>query len=165
MRIKTKDLALIAVMIALVTVVTVFTKIPLMYSKGYFNIGDALVMSFSTLIPVPLGTVVGGIGSALADGVTGYYHYLPGTLVIKAVEAAVTAILYKKLPKPLNNYLPFLIGATLMVLLYGVYDYLLTGSINSIWISVSLNAPQGIACAIIAIILTPILQRVKRYIN
>ncbi len=164
MRLKTKEIVFTAVFIAVVMVTTTFTSIPIT-GKGYLNAGDVVVMGLATITPLPIAMVVGGIGSALADAaVPGAQIYILGTLVIKMIEAATAHLLYRHLPKPFNQFVPFILGATLMVILYGFYEYILTGNLNSILYTMVLNIPQGLFGAALAIVLTPILQKIKRYV-
>ncbi len=80
-----------AVMIALTCVLTLAVKIPTP-TKGYLNLGDCAVLLSGWLLGPVWGAVAGGFGSALADLFAGYPIYVPGTLLIKAVMAAVVAI-------------------------------------------------------------------------
>lgn len=161
---KTKNLVLIAVLMALVTATTMFAM-PLPSGRGYLNLGDGLVMSFATILPLGAGMLVGGLGSALSDLLLGYAIYAPGTLVIKAVEALIVYFIYKHSSKTIRSFLPFILGASWMIVMYSVYEFLvITGNINSIPIAFVGNLPQAIGSIILAIILTPVFDRLKKYI-
>ena len=80
-----------AVMIALTCVLTLAVRIP-SPTKGYLNLGDCAVLFGAWLLGPVLGTVAGGVGSALADIIAGYPVYAPGTLVIKALMAAAVSL-------------------------------------------------------------------------
>lgn len=164
---KTKHIVLTGVLMALVCVATMILSMPLPTDRGYLNLGDSLVMSFATVLPAPLGMLVGGLGSALADVLMpNALIYAPGTFVIKALEAGIVYITYKKLPKPLKSFLPFILGGLFMISMYSLYEYLIiTGNIKSIPLTFVANLPQGIASAIIAGAITPALQRIKKYIQ
>ena len=85
-----------AVFIALVfaaTLIAVSTPI----TEGYFNLGESMVYTAAILGGTLVGTIAGGIGSAMADLYLGYSHYAPGTLIIKAIEGFLAAWLYHKL--------------------------------------------------------------------
>ncbi|MCE4620798.1 MAG: ECF transporter S component, partial [Desulfurococcales archaeon] len=71
-----------AVFIALVfaaTLIAVSTPV----TNGYFNLGESMVYTAALLGGTLVGTIAGGIGSAMADLYLGYSHYAPGTLIIK----------------------------------------------------------------------------------
>lgn len=50
--------------------------------------------------PGPLyGGVAAGFGSGLADVISGYMSYAPGTLVVKGCAAVVAALIFRCLPQ------------------------------------------------------------------
>lgn len=84
-----------SVFMALTCVATMVIQIPMPLTNGYVNLGDAFVLAAAWMLGGPWGVAAAGIGSALADLLTGYAHYVPGTLVIKA-GMALAAILVAK---------------------------------------------------------------------
>ncbi len=87
-----------AVFIALVfaaTLIAVSTPV----TNGYFNLGESMVYTAALLGGTLVGTIAGGIGSAMADLYLGYSHYAPGTLIIKGIEGFLAAWLYHKLSR------------------------------------------------------------------
>ncbi|HEY8497562.1 MAG TPA: ECF transporter S component, partial [Limnochordales bacterium] len=70
---------------ALVAAATMFVQIPMPAGQGYANVGDAVIFVFAALFGPTVGLAAGGIGSALADVLTGYAVWAPFTLVIKGV--------------------------------------------------------------------------------
>ena len=85
------QLALSAIMAALVFVATMTIRIPNLMG-GYFNFGDVMVfVSALTLGPI-VGGFAGGVGSALADAI-GFPVFVPYTLVIKGVEGIIAGII------------------------------------------------------------------------
>lgn len=88
--VKTKNLTLMvtaAVLAALTCVATMVVQIPMPLTKGYVNLGDVMVLTSVWLIGSPWGVAAAGIGSAMADLLTGYAYYAPATLIIKALMA------------------------------------------------------------------------------
>lgn len=83
------EVALLIVMAALTAVATVFINIPFAPTRGYFNIGDSMVMFSGLLLGSRLGFLAGGIGSAIADIILGYFFFAPLTLFIKGLEGFV----------------------------------------------------------------------------
>jgi uncharacterized membrane protein len=84
--IRAQEVALSAVMIAVTAVVTMTISIPFPPTRGYFNLGDAIVMFSGLLLGARVGLLAGGIGSALADLMLGFAYFAPLTLIIKGIE-------------------------------------------------------------------------------
>ena len=86
LRFGTREIALAAVMAALVSVSTLLIQFPIPATQGFFNVGDAMVMVAALTFGPIVGFFAGGFGSALADFVGGWYVWVPFTLVIKGLE-------------------------------------------------------------------------------
>ena len=91
---KIKKLVTAAMLAALVCVATIVIQIP-SPNQGYVNLGDCFVLLSGWLLGPWLGAASAGIGSMLADIITGYSIYAPGTLVIKACMAIVAGLIYR----------------------------------------------------------------------
>lgn len=83
---KLKLMVQYAIMITLTTVSTMLISIPTPGTKGFFNLGDSMVLLAAILFGRKGGFIAGGIGSALADILLGYTHWAPFTLIIKGLE-------------------------------------------------------------------------------
>lgn len=79
-------LVLTGMMVALVFLATYTTKIPIPMTKGYFNVGDSVIIVTAILLGRNSGLIAGGLGAALSDFLGGYLVFAPATLVIKALE-------------------------------------------------------------------------------
>ena len=90
LRFGTRELAASAVMGALVCVTTLLIQIPIPATKGFFNVGDALVIVSALTFGPFVGLFAGGVGSSLADLIGGWYVWVPFTLVIKGIEGFLT---------------------------------------------------------------------------
>ena len=90
---KTRDLTLLALLIALVTVATMIVRVPIPATGGYVNMGDSMVYIAALLFGPLFGLVAGGVGSALADYFGGYGSFAPYTLVIKGIEGLLVGLL------------------------------------------------------------------------
>ena len=123
-RVDARWLALTGLFAALGCIATMVLQVP-SPTGGYMNLGDAVVLLGAWLLGPVFGAVAGGIGPAMADLLSGYAVYVPGTLVIKAVMALTAALLYRTLGK--KWLLLCAIAAEVpMVLGYWLYDALLT---------------------------------------
>ena len=78
-----------ALLIAMTTVATMVIRIPNPATQGYINLGDCMVFTVALLFGGRMAGLAGGLGSALADGLGGYFIWAPWTLVIKGVEGLV----------------------------------------------------------------------------
>jgi len=84
--------------VALTCLTTLFVRIPLP-SRGYFNVGDVAVV-FGGLVlgfmnprqGIVWALAACGIGSALADILSGFAVFAPLTLVAKGAEGALAAV-------------------------------------------------------------------------
>ena len=76
-------------MIAIMTIATLIIRIPNPATQGYINLGDALLFTISLVFGWRIGGLAGGVGSALADVLAGYFLWAPWTLVIKSITITV----------------------------------------------------------------------------
>jgi uncharacterized membrane protein len=65
-------------------------------TRGYFNLGESMVYISALLFGPIVGAFSGGVGSMLADVLSGYYQYAPGTLVIKGIEGLIVGWLAQR---------------------------------------------------------------------
>ena len=84
-----RSMTLAALMIALMTLATLIIRIPNPATQGYINLGDAMLMTIALLFGWRIGGLAGGVGSALADALGGYFLWAPWTLVIKGIEGVL----------------------------------------------------------------------------
>jgi len=92
---------------------------------GYMNLGDAVVILGAWMLGPVYGAIAGGVGPAMADLLSGYAVYVPGTLVIKAVMAVLAALLYRALGKR-GLIICAAAAEAVMVAGYWLFDALLT---------------------------------------
>jgi len=117
-RIHPRDIALTAVMIALVAVVTRFLIVPI--GQGYFNFSDTAVYFVSFTFGPWIGFLAGGIGAALADLSAGYAAFAPLTFLAHGLQGLVAGYLVRKLPgSPVARMIGAAIGGTLTMM--GIY--------------------------------------------
>ena len=93
---RTRTLVLTGVFAALGCAATLALQVPTP-TGGYVNLGDTVVLLGAYLLGPAAGAAAGGIGPALADLLSGYAVYAPGTLVIKGAMGLLAAALYRRL--------------------------------------------------------------------
>ena len=158
---------LTAMFAAMVCVSTIVIQSPSPVG-GYVNLGDALVLMSAFLLGPLYGGAAAGIGSALADLITGYAYYAPGTLVIKLLIAVVAALINRAIiagasgmKQPVCYVIAGIPGEIIMVVGYLFYAWVCLSRGASALASVPGNIAQAAAGIIIAAILTPIVLRPK----
>ena len=158
---KTKLIVLNGIMIALVCITTMVIQIPIPMTEGYVNIGDSIIFVASILFgPIP-GMIAGGLGSALADILTGYSDWALFTLLIKGFEGYVVGIIVRKNTNLVKNILATLLGVLIMVSGYLLAGTFLQGSFIISLGSVPSNTIQGIVSMVIGIPIASYLLTVK----
>ena len=161
---STKKIVLNGIMIALVCMATMVIQIPMPGTNGYINIGDSVIFISSILFGPITGMLSGGIGSMLADILSGYAHWAIFTLLIKGIEGYLVGILIKNNITILKSIFSTLIGVLVMVIGYFLAGIVLKGSALISLASVPGNLIQGIVSMLISILISNSLKKVK-YIN
>ena len=141
----TKKIVFAALLAALACVATMIIKIPTPLG-GYIHAGDAVVVLAGFLLGPVWGALAAGLGSALADVISGYVLYAPGTFVIKAVVALLAGwIIGTKLIK--NEFAKALvagiIGGAVMVGGYMLYEAVFMGFGVGAAANIPMNCIQG----------------------
>lgn len=158
-----KRLVIMALMAALTMIATMAIQIPTPLS-GYIHLGDSIVLLSGIILGPVGGAVAAGIGSMMADIVTGYFIYAPATLIIKSLAAFVIGLAYRKMTTISENNtfhitVSGFLGAIVMVLGYFIYEIFLYGVVASA-ANMIFNAFQGVASIIVAIPLLPVLFKI-----
>ena len=125
---KLRNLVYTAMLIALCCVATLVIKIPTV-TGGYLNAGDIVVVLAALLAGPLYGGVAAGFGSGLADVISGYMSYAPGTLVVKGCAAVVAALIFRACRKKNFGFalLSAICGEIIMVLGYFVFEDFVLG--------------------------------------
>jgi len=125
-RLPTRDLAISAVLAALVCVATMLVQIPNPPTRGYINVGDAMIFVSALTFGMIAGGFAGGVGSALADILSGYTFYAPFTLVVKGMEGLLAGFISDR-KRPKRDLLAVIVGGSEMVLGYFLVEANLFG--------------------------------------
>ena len=160
---KTKKTVMAALMAALICVATFVVRIPTPL-HGYVNLGDCLVLFAASILSPWYAALAAGLGSALADLISGYVIYAPATFVIKAFMALLFCLFIRGLKFKGARIFIYALGALLaeilMVLGYLIFEACLYGFAAAI-INIPANCIQGAAGVIIGTALIKIFERVK----
>ena len=155
---KIKTLTENAMLIALTAIVTLAIRIPTP-TGGHINLGDTVIILSAIIFGSIRGSLTGGIGSAIADLIGGHYFFIPGTLIIKALEGYLVGTLNSLLKNTLTaRILSGLAGAFIMVLGYFIYEIIFINIAVAISVVVP-NTIQGIVCAVLAVIIFPLITK------
>lgn len=130
---------------ALICVATMVIQIPAPLA-GYVHFGDCFILIAAWVLGPWYGFAAGGIGSALADLLTGYAHYVPGTLIIKGLMAVAAALIFHALASKSDKHrLPGFIVSGLaaeLIMVAGYYLYKAT-FLQRGWIATLANIPSN----------------------
>ena len=158
-------LALTALFSALCCVATLVIQLPAPATGGYIHLGDCFVLLSGFCLGPFWGGLAAGIGSALADVLTGYAQYVPATFVIKLLMALVAGVLCRfLLKKERRTWLTVVVYAlagvcaeAIMVVGYFAYEAVVLGYGWGALASVPLNLVQGgvgfaLACLLVGLL-------------
>ena len=163
MHLKTKRIVITALMASMVCVATMIIKIP-SPMNGYINLGDCMVLLCGWLLPGGYAFAAAGLGSALADLLSGYVAYAPATLLIKGAMALVAFACYKLTQKKIGKFPSQIVGGgvaeIIMVLGYLIFEGFLYGFVPSL-VNIPANGVQGIAGLIIGLVLIRIFEKLR----
>jgi uncharacterized membrane protein len=86
-------IASLAILTAVTAVFTYVVRIPVAPTRGYLNLGDvAIYFTAFTFGPVT-ALVSGGLGTALADIISGYSQWAPISLLVHGLQGLVAGLL------------------------------------------------------------------------
>lgn len=147
---KIKLMCFAGIFTALVFVVTAYLHIPTY--NGYVHVGDGLIYLAACLLPWPYAMFVGGGGALLADCLTGYAIWAPGSLIIKAVTVLVFSSKDRTVISRRNLWA--MLPATLICAGgYYLYEALITGNFLVALEGIPSSITQSVASAILFVVL------------
>lgn len=162
MKVQTKKTVIAALMAALTCVATMVITSPSPL-KGYLNLGDCIILVAGWMLSPTYGFLAAGLGSALADVLSGYLIYAPATFIIKGSMALVAFYVFKftcnKLSKLPSRILSGVSAEIVMVLGYFVFEGFLYGFAPSL-VNIPANGIQGAAGVIIGVVLIKIFEKI-----
>lgn len=148
---------------ALSCAATMVIQIPI--ATGYLNFGDGLCLLAGWILGPWYGFAAAGLGSALADLLTGYGAYVPATFVIKGLVALIAALLLRLarkagMPAVWQLALSALPAEAAMVLGYFSFETLVLGEAVAAAAAVPNNPLQAAAGIVLAVLLEQAVCRV-----
>ena len=147
-------LALAAGLAATTTVATMLIQIPIPPTRGYLNFGEILVFTSALLFGRFVGGLAGGVGSAMADVITGYGYFAPYTLIIKGLEGFLAGAI-RDGKSTRRDLLGWFVGAVAMVTGYFLVEaYVMGFGVPAALVEVPSNTIQVVSGAVIAVPLT-----------
>ncbi len=132
---KIKRIVLNGLMIALVFLVTYFTKIP--GPVGYFNLGDVAIIIAAVILGKYSGFIAGAFGSALADIFVGFAFFAPVTFLVKGLEGFLTGYIIHslgsrlKIREGVTRIIAIVAGCTFMVMGYFLAETYILSVVSS----------------------------------
>ncbi len=149
-----KTVALYGILTALTTAVTMALVVPFPPTKGFFNLGDAMVFFSALTFGMRAGAICGGVGSAIADILLGFGYFAPITFVAKGSEGLVAgAIGRTNRGAPAAKFLGVTVGGLCMVSTYFVAEWVLYG-IGPAIAEIPVNVAQVLIGGSIGIVLS-----------
>ena len=161
---KVYQLVLASLFAALTYVMTMVVQVP-SPMQGYVNLGDCAVLLSAWLLGPLYGGAAAGIGSMLADLLSGYAHYAPGTFAIKLAMAVAAALISRARQRRASHTLLLsqavsgVVAETIMVVGYFGYASLWLGKGLAAAASIPGNIAQGVFGLVAAIAVYAVLNK------
>ena len=157
---KLKDMTITALATALIFVTTIMIQIPNGIG-GYIHFGDALLLLFAMILSPRNAFLAAGLGSSLADLLSGYTIYVLPTFIIKGFMGLCFSHFYRE-NKNARTWIGFFICASILVLGYFITELFLYQSISVAGISIIPNLIQVGSGIIISLLLKPFIYKVNQ---
>lgn len=161
---STSKLVLASLFAALICVATMLIHVPTPGTNGYVNLGDGFILMGAFLLSPGYAAAAAGIGSMLADVLSGYMIYVPGTLLIKGLSGLIAALIFSHSAKKNSRRIAYAVqllaavaAELFMVLGYFLYESICLSYGMGALASVPANLGQGFMGIVVAMVLTPIL--------
>ena len=141
---------------ALVFVITAYLHIPTY--NGYVHCGDGFIFIAACILPMPYSIIVGVLGAMLADLLTGFVIWAPGSMIIKALLAILFTCKSDKIITK-RNLVMLLPAALISAVGYYLYEALITGSFIASLAGIPASLVQAAASSIVYVALGTALDK------
>lgn len=145
---KIQLMCITGVLTALVFVITAYLHIPT--NNGYIHIGDGLIYLAACILPCQYAMIVGGTGALLADCLTGYAIWAPGSVIIKIITVLFFTYKSEKIVN-LRNTLALIPATIVCAGGYYLYESVIYGNFISPLAGIPASITQSAASAIVFI--------------
>ena len=153
-----KTLTLTGIFTALIFVFTAFVHIPSF--TGYVHIGDSFLFLAASVLPHSCALYAGAAGAALADCLTGFAAWTPGSLIIKGV----TVFFFTREESTFlcrRNLLALIPAAVLCIVGYYLYEAFLFGNFAAPVYGMIGNLGQAVFSSAVYLLVGKLLDRSK----
>ena len=134
---------------ALVFVITAYLHIPTY--NGYVHCGDGVIFLAACVLPMPYSIIVGALGAMLADLLTGFAIWAPGSMIIKGLLVLLFTCKSNKILTK-RNLVMLLPAALISAAGYYLYEALITGSFIASLSGIPGSIIQAVASSILFIV-------------
>ncbi len=148
-----------ALFAALACVCTMVIQIPVPATGGYINLGDSIVLLCAWYIGGFYGAAAAGIGTAMADIISGYTVYAPATFLIKACMALAAWAIFKKLHGHRGQYLGAFAAAFIMLVGYLSYEGFVLGFGFGALAAIPANLIQGFTGCTAGVVMSMLMEK------
>lgn len=127
---------------------------------GYVHIGDAFIYLAACILPLPWAVAAAAIGAGLADALTGFIIWMPGTAITKALMVLPFSRKGYKL-FTVRNAFASIIAGLVCITGYYLYEAAITMSFTIPLPSVLFNIIQAVMSTVIFITAAFALDRIN----
>jgi len=158
---KIRTLVISACFSALCCVATMVIQIP-SPMNGYVNLGDCFVLLAGWILGPFYGLFAAGIGSCLADILTGYVYYAPATFLIKGLMAMICAYICQNKGASVGKRVASgIVAEIVMIAGYFLFAAVFLGNGLAAAASIPGNVIQGIVGVAAAAVLYAMIGKTK----
>lgn len=122
---KIRLMCIAGIFTAIVFVFTAYLHIP--SHTGYTHVGDGFIYLAACMLPLPYAMFVGAGGALLADCLTGYAIWAPGSIIIKTVAVLFFSRKSARIIS-IRNLLALIPAWAVCIGGYYLYETLITGN-------------------------------------
>ena len=164
---KVFNIVLQGLFIALVCVMTMAIQVPVPFTNGYIHLGDSAILIIAVFFGRKYGVIAGGVGSMMADILSGYSHWAIPTLIIKSLMGFVAGSISKYENKKenfisINTFIATLFTVFVMVAGYFIASCVMEGTVSANIIkSIFPNIIQGSLGSAIFFVVGKALDKLK----
>ena len=145
----TRLMCISGILSGLVFVITAYLHIPTY--NGYVHCGDGLIFLAACVLPMPYSIIVGALGAMLADLLTGFAIWAPGSMIIKGLLALLFTCKSNKILTK-RNLVMLLPAALISAAGYYLYEALITGSFIASLSGIPGSIIQAVASSILFVV-------------